>query len=405
MPIADYTTLLEKMLNGDEKALQQWHEYRYSKSLNKKEAEQTLQAIKAFYSSNAPDKRHALYLHAKLYDRGEGVQRDRAKAVRLYEEAIELGSTSAMNARASLYLSGHSPSPWAYAKATELYEKAVRLGNTTAMNILARMHYNNRNKTAAIMLYEQAIKLDNTTAMIERAAIHMADREYTSAIAFYEQATKLGDTFATCCHAKMYLYGDGVSKNYTKAITLYGQAAQAGSDLAERILKDIHANEFNELSKQLYKLKAYVKSTHTQDKKPSSFSDIVDELHRQLESARKNVKKKPTIENYQKFYKFCDDQLNKAISELEPLKYREHRGWHAVHPIIKGIMGILAIITILPALTAIDSKQGYLGTFFKTPKTTTSQEIDNTQKIITSKKALFENPENDRNFESKSPKR
>ena len=57
--------------------------------------------------------------------------------------------------------------------------------------------------------------------------------------------------------------------------------------------------------------------------------------------------------------------------------FKQHRGWHKVSRILRGILGILAGLTIIPGIVvAAGVKQGYIGTFFKTPKTDSEEKLE-----------------------------
>jgi hypothetical protein len=67
-----------------------------------------------------------------------------------------------------------------------------------------------------------------------------------------------------------------------------------------------------------------------------------------------------TLKSFEDFKGRC----NAAITEAEK-EFKNHRGWHALHPMLKGLLGILAGITIIPALVVqLISTHGYTATFF-----------------------------------------
>jgi len=69
-------------------------------------------------------------------------------------------------------------------------------------------------------------------------------------------------------------------------------------------------------------------------------------------------------------------KCNTAIEEAKP-EFKKHRGWHQVSLILRIILGALAMITVIPAI-AVEAKirQGYTGTFFKTPKTDAEEKLE-----------------------------
>src|SRR4030065_697958 len=73
-------------------------------------------------------------------------------------------------------------------KAIELFEQAIKLGDSKAMNALAIIYENKGNNSKSIELYEQAIKLGDSYAMTNLATICLTDNNTPKAIELYEQA-------------------------------------------------------------------------------------------------------------------------------------------------------------------------------------------------------------------------
>lgn len=86
-----------------------------------------------------------------------------------------------------------------------------------------------------------------------------------------------------------------------------------------------------------------------------------------------------TAKSFNDFKKAVTSVLAKAEQEC-----KNHRGWHKLHPIIKGFVGLLATISGFPALYvyAKSGWQGYVNTFFKTPDTATSVEFKTLKDIM-----------------------
>ncbi|ABS78590.1 sel1 repeat family protein (plasmid) [Coxiella burnetii] len=81
-------------------------------------------------------------------------------AIKLFEEAIRLGSADAMDWRAYMYQTGKGPVN--YSAARDLYDRATKLRSAKSMIALARMHKNGvggpKNLAAAVALFEEAIR-------------------------------------------------------------------------------------------------------------------------------------------------------------------------------------------------------------------------------------------------------
>ena len=213
MPTSDFTSLLNETLKGNTKALKNWSVY----SFNEQQIQQALNTLEGFISGdNTPEKSYALVLRAIMHRKGVGGPKDDVKAIKLYEEAIELGHAPAMVNRAFMHQHGQGGST-DYAKAIELYEDAIKLGNAAAMANRAFMHHQEqggpKDYVKAIELYEDAIKLGNDFAMTNRAFMHHQGQggpeDYAKAIKLYEEAIELGAAAAMAHRAFMHQHGQG----------------------------------------------------------------------------------------------------------------------------------------------------------------------------------------------------
>ena len=108
-----------------------------------------------------------MYNLAWMYEKGQGVSQDYAKAIELYKKAIEFGNLGAMNNLAWMYQEGQGVSQ-DYVKAIELYKKAIELGNASSMYNLARLYEKGQGVSQdykrAIELYEMAANLGMSEA-------------------------------------------------------------------------------------------------------------------------------------------------------------------------------------------------------------------------------------------------
>jgi tetratricopeptide (TPR) repeat protein len=146
-----------------------------------------------------------------MYYKGQGIpdeKPDYESAIPLYQQAITLGNSSAMNNLAYMYYKGQGMPDEKpdYESAIPLYKQAIALGNSSAMNNLAYMYYEGQGTPGGEPNYESAIRL-------------------------YQQAIDLGDTSAMCNRAYMYQHGQGTSGNkpdYPPAIMLLDKAIALG---------------------------------------------------------------------------------------------------------------------------------------------------------------------------------
>ena len=97
-------------------------------------------------------------------------------------------------------------------------------------------------------------------------------------------------------------------------------------------------------------------------------------LNTALSNAERAFFDNPITEHtFSKFKTDCMTAIDKSKQVL-----KAHRDtWHQLHPLIKGIIGVLATLLIIPALyVGLYTKDGYVQTFFHTPKTDSEAKLD-----------------------------
>jgi len=107
----------------------------YSNKLN---LQQKHHNVLNFYNKTSNYSHSCNYL-GYMYHIGEGIERNYAKAIELYQMAINLGNSNAMYNLADMYENGEGIER-NYAKAIELLQMAINLGNSEAMNNLIIMY-------------------------------------------------------------------------------------------------------------------------------------------------------------------------------------------------------------------------------------------------------------------------
>ncbi len=129
---------------------------------------------------------------AWMHKNGEGCPPNNDEAIRLLDQAIDLGHSAAMHARAVMHFKGEGDD--------QNYDEAIRL-------------------------FDQAIDLGHSDAMHERAVMHYhgegGDQNYDEAIRLFDQAVDLGNREAICNRALMHEKGQGGPQNHDKASQLY----------------------------------------------------------------------------------------------------------------------------------------------------------------------------------------
>jgi len=149
----------------------------------------------------------ALFTLGTLYDHGEGVDRDPARARFYYEIAAQKKFAPAIASLGLLYETGTGVTQDA-AKAYELYQRAADLGDAGAINKMGE-------------LTEKGLGVA---------------RNVKSARALYERSAKMGHPEAAVNLARCFANGIGGRKDIPEARKLLTRAAKAGSTQARNIL-------------------------------------------------------------------------------------------------------------------------------------------------------------------------
>jgi len=173
-----------------------------------------------------------------MYEEGQGVEKNVAKAKYYYEQACALNNSTALYNLGALYEDGQGIEK-NLAKAKGYYEKSCGLGNGAAMTNLGCMYEDGlaveKDLVKAKEYYEQACVLNNSTAMNNLGAMYQSGRgvkkDLAKAKKYYKKAGALGNVAALTNLGSMYKNSQGVKKNYIKAIICYEKAiASGGSD-------------------------------------------------------------------------------------------------------------------------------------------------------------------------------
>ena len=149
-----------------------------------------------------------------LYESGQGVAQDYAKAREWYEKAAAKGDAIAMSNLGGLCADGRGVAQ-DYARAREWYEKAADKGNAIAMSNLG-------------LLYESG---------------QGVAQDYAKAGEWYEKASAKGNAIAMSNLGLLYESGQGVAQDYAKAREWYEKAAANGNADAEARLESLSISE------------------------------------------------------------------------------------------------------------------------------------------------------------------
>ena len=118
-----------------------------------------------------------MYNLAQIYEGGEGIEKDLAKAIELYEKSVELNNSYSMNNLAFIYEVGNEIIKKDSKKAISLYEKAAKLNNSSAIYNLALIYEKGdgvieKNLEKAIELYENSANLKDLDSIVNLALIY-----------------------------------------------------------------------------------------------------------------------------------------------------------------------------------------------------------------------------------------
>jgi TPR repeat protein len=235
MPIENFESLLEGVLNGDAELLSDWNNWVLLNDFDEKEIKQTLQVIEPLLSDSAsPKRKHALYLRALWHYAGIGGEVNFAEAIKCYQEAANLGHSLALQSLGIIYEGGKGVKA-DHSLAMKFYTEAAELENIEAMKSLALMYRKrggDKDYQEAAKLYEKAIDLNDPEAMDIRAYMYEeglgGPEDYVQAAQLYSQAAKLGNSNSMFRRAEMYFKGIGGPQDYVKAGGLYNEAIKKG---------------------------------------------------------------------------------------------------------------------------------------------------------------------------------
>lgn len=187
---------------------------------------------------------------AFMYSSGKGCEQNHVAAFAFYDRAIALGNSVAMTNLAYIYYNFFSSDGYYYEQAKNLYEQAMEQGNSNAMNALAVMYSSEANTqmdyVKSVEICNRAIRLNNSSAMVNLAYMYFygkgCEKSYQEAKHLYEKAVELGNANAMISLANMYRNGLGCEVNLSKVIELYRKAVELNNNIAMNDLAYCYAN-------------------------------------------------------------------------------------------------------------------------------------------------------------------
>ena len=182
----------------------------------------------------------AQYNLGKMYENGRGVSQDYVKAVECFLKAAEQGNHVAQYDLGNMYKEGRGISQ-AYGKVAERYLKSAEQGNATAQYYLGYMYENGRvvsqDYAKAVEWYLKSAEQGNAKAQYRLGCMYgnslEVSQDYAKAVEWYQKAAEQGNSKAQHSLGYMYERGEGVSKDYAKAVEWYRKSAEQGNGYAQ----------------------------------------------------------------------------------------------------------------------------------------------------------------------------
>jgi len=281
----EYAKLKEDAKSGNE-----WAKYKLAKYLSDKSNEEydPDEAIGWYISSASGKNSVAQYMLGKIYLRGEITLKDVPTAVKWLNMAVENDNQYAEYLLGKEYLKGEDL-PYDTVTAAELLKASADHGNKYAQYALGKLLFEGKeylqdrkeglklieqsaeqgfayaqyylgklyskgegvfkDLKKAVSLLSEAAKKNNPNALYLLGKIFSTEEtaiDMEKAIRCFRLSAKHGNTFAEYQLGRIYLYGNGVEKDYYKAIEYLTLAASKGNQYAQQLLysAERHRNAF-----------------------------------------------------------------------------------------------------------------------------------------------------------------
>lgn len=145
-----------------------------------------------------------------------------------------------------------------YVIARDWFEKAAKQKNAEAQCYLGEIYWHGdgveRNCEKALGLFEEAAAHENANAQFYLGILYQSgdgvQKDYTKAHDWFEKAAIQGDAGAQCHLGELFYMGQGVEKNTKKAREWLKKAFVQGYKRALEVLRWIHDEEINDLTKK-----------------------------------------------------------------------------------------------------------------------------------------------------------
>jgi TPR repeat protein len=237
-------------------------------------------ALKLLCASAAQNDRDAEFYLGYLYEHGQYVPQDFARAFKNYETAAQVHYPPAENNLASLYQHGQGV-PQNDGKAFELYFLAAQHGDPIGQINLANLYIGGvgtpRNESEAVHWLRLSADSGLPEARNNLAYFYfkgiVVRRDYAEAARLIRLAAQAGDPQAQTNLGYLYEKGKGVPLDYVSAYSWYSRAISAGDNTgSERRSQLAHIMTHRQLDTASALITAYSSEGPLQPSRPTSTS-------------------------------------------------------------------------------------------------------------------------------------
>ena len=193
--------------------------------------------------------RTAQCLLGMCYDRGLGLEKSDAEAVKWYRKSAEQGYAIAQNQLGYMYQKGRGVEQ-SNVEAVKWFRKSAEQGNATAQFNLGWMYENGRgvekSNTEAVKWYRKSAEQGNARSQCNLGEMYVngrgVEKSNTEAVKWYRKSAEQGDASAQVSLGLMYENGRGVEQSDMEAVKWYRKSAEQGYGLAQGFLGWMYEN-------------------------------------------------------------------------------------------------------------------------------------------------------------------
>ena len=193
--------------------------------------------------------RTAQCLLGMCYDRGLGLEKSDAEAVKWYRKSAEQGNATAQFNLGWMYQKGRGVEQ-SNVEAVKWFRKSAEQGNATAQFNLGWMYENGRgvekSNTEAVKWYRKSAEQGNARSQCNLGEMYVngrgVEKSNTEAVKWYRKSAEQGDASAQVSLGLMYENGRGVEQSDMEAVKWYRKSAEQGYGLAQGFLGWMYEN-------------------------------------------------------------------------------------------------------------------------------------------------------------------